>query len=205
MPNITEALKLLQAGNKRFASWDSLEIKNRSPDRREEIIDNQQPIAVVIGCSDSRVPPEIIFDQGLGDLFVIRVAGNTVGPIEIGTVEFAVQNFGPKLIVVLGHTGCGAVLTTLVELARGRSELTPCLNEIVDRIQPAVEPLLRTKLREDPKALLNQAVVANVNASIDQLLDVSDMLRNAVQRGEVGIIGAMYSLETGVVHFHQPH
>src|SRR5277367_2062075 len=144
-----EALMLLQEGNGRFTS----DVSNRDAitgrARRLELAASQAPFAAILGCSDSRVPVEIVFDQGLGDLFVIRVAGNIVAPSLIGSVEFAAEQFGTRLVVVLGHSRCGAIETTLEQLRRPVENQSRNLHSIVDFIRPAVQGLLAGDLRYD--------------------------------------------------------
>lgn len=195
-----EALLRLQEGNRRFVSqlaaeWESSHV------RRNELVADQEPFAIILGCSDSRVPAEIVFDQGLGDLFVIRVAGNIVAPSQIGSIEFAAERFGTRLVVVLGHSQCGAVSATLEELQRPGETPSRNLRAIVGRIQPAVQTLLETELRHDSHALMHQAVRANIRASVNQLRHGSEILENLVEKGGLRIVGAEYSLETGVVEF----
>src|SRR5438876_332564 len=158
-----EALNRLREGNRRFASDMRSAESLSSLTRRAELVTGQQPFAIVLGCSDSRVPAEIVFDQGLGDLFVIRVAGNVVAPSQIGSVEFAASRFHTRLVVVLGHSQCGAVVATLEELQQTADHQSRNLRSIVDRVRPAVEGLLATELRHDPAALLAQAVRANIH------------------------------------------
>ena len=165
--------------------------------RRSELAGGQEPCAIILGCSDSRVPAEIVFDQGLGDLFVIRVAGNIVAASQIGSVEFAAERFGTPLVVVLGHSRCGAVLATLEELVRPREDQSRNLRSIVDRVRPSVEALLATELRNDPDALVRHAVRANVCASASQLRHGSAVLEQLIQRHALVVVGAEYSLETG--------
>ncbi len=196
-----EALERLQEGNRRFVS------DIRDPDaptshaRRNELAAGQEPFAIILGCSDSRVPAEIVFDQGLGDLFVIRVAGNIVAPSQIGSVEFAAERFDTRLVVVLGHSQCGAVLATLEELRRPRENQSPNLRSIVDRVRPSVEGLLATEFGHDPDDLLNRAVRSNVRASANQLRHGSEVLEQLIQRDRLLVVGAEYSLETGIVEF----
>ena len=201
MMSAPEALERLREGNRRFAS----DIRGRRPltdqTRRRELVTGQEPFAVILGCSDSRVPAEIIFDQGLGDLFVIRVAGNIVAPSQIGSVEFAAERFGTRLVVVLGHSSCGAVLATLEELDRPTELRSPNLRAIVDRIRPAVEALVSTDLRQDPEALARQAVRASIRASVHNLSQGSQILQQLFEREGLLVVGADYSLETGVVDF----
>lgn len=166
-----------------------------------ELAGGQTPFAIILGCSDSRVPAEIVFDQGLGDLFVIRVAGNIIAPSLIGSVEFAAEKFGTRLVVVLGHSMCGAVLATLEELERNTGQTSPNLASIVERIRPAVEPLLNSKHKLDPTSLVREAVRENVRVSVDQLAHGSEILKNQIDTGGLKIVGAKYSLKTGVVDF----
>ena len=194
-----EALALLREGNRRFVA------DLRNPEslhaRRIELATGQAPFAAILGCSDSRVPVEIVFDQGLGDLFVIRVAGNIVAPSLIGSVEFAAEQFGTRLVVVLGHTQCGAIATTLQQLLRPVENQSRNLHSIVDLIRPSVEGLLATELRHDLRALGQAAVRANIRASVQHLRHGSDVIEQLIQRAGLMVVGAEYSLETGVVDF----
>jgi carbonic anhydrase len=195
-----EALARLKEGNQRFvAGVRSLEVLV-SHTRRAELATDQHPFAIVLGCSDSRVPAEVVFDQGLGDLFVIRVAGNIVAPSQVGSVEFAAARFGTPLVVVLGHTQCGAILATLEE-ARNRTSGSPNLRSIVDRIRPSVETLLATGLPPDGDDIVRQAVRANVRASADHLRHGSALLERLIRDGSLLVVGAEYSLATGEVDF----
>jgi len=195
-----EALECLRTGNRRFAEGEQ-QWSGGATESRVELVEGQAPFAIVLGCSDSRVPTEIVFDQGLGDLFVIRVAGNIVAPSQVGSVEFAAGKFGTPLVVVLGHSRCGAVQATLEELRRPTESQSPNLRSIVDRVRPSVEPLLATDLRNDPPSLERAAVRANVSASVGHLRHGSELLEQLVARGELLIAGAEYSLETGFVDF----
>ncbi len=168
--------------------------------RRAELTNGQEPFAIVLGCSDSRVPAEIVFDQGLGDLFVIRVAGNIVAPSQIGSVEFAAARFGTRLVVVLGHSRCGAILATLEELQRPTENQSRNLRAIVDRVRPSVEGLLGAGTR-DHDDLVQQAVQANIRASAYHLRHGSEVLEQLIRDDGLLVIGAEYSLETGVVEF----
>jgi carbonic anhydrase len=161
----------------------------------------QEPFAIILGCSDSRVPAEIVFDQGLGDLFVIRVAGNIVAPSQIGSVEFAASRFSTRLVVVLGHSKCGAILATLEELSRPSEAQSRNLRSIVDRVRPSVEALLMTELRDEPEELIRQAVRANIRASADHLRHGSEVLEQLIQTDGLLVVGAEYCLETGLVDF----
>jgi carbonic anhydrase len=201
MISAREALNRLREGNRRFVSELQGSGALVGHDRRKEVAGGQEPFAIILGCADSRVPAEIVFDQGLGDLFVIRVAGNIVAPSLIGSVEFAADRFGTRLVVVLGHTNCGAVIATIEQLACPPEKQSPNLHAIVDRVRPAVEQLLDTPLRDDPQALLRQAVRANIRASAEQLRHGSEILENLIRSDGLLIVAAEYSLETGVVEF----
>lgn len=201
MISAREALERLRTGNRRFASDTRSGETLTNQRRRDELAAGQEPFAIVLGCSDSRVPAEIVFDQGLGDLFVIRVAGNIVASSQIGSVEFAAERFGTPLVVVLGHSRCGAVLATLEELMRPKEKQSRNLRSIVNRIRPSVEGLLATELRHDSESLVRQAVRANIRASANQLRHGSEVLEGLIQEGRVLVVGAEYSLETGVVDF----
>ncbi len=200
----TEALARLREGNRRFVAGEGGRHAAESPARLSALAAKQEPFAIVLGCSDSRVPAEIVFDQGLGDLFVIRVAGNIVAPSHIGSIEFAAERFGTRLVVVLGHSGCGAVLATLEELARPSERRSPNLRSIVDRIRPAVEPLVARQPELPPDLLLQEAVRANVRASVSQVRRGSEILERLIQGEGLLVAGAEYSLETGVVEFLEP-
>ncbi len=201
MISAQEALERLGEGNRRFVSGVRSSDALASQSRRTELLAGQEPFAIVLGCSDSRVPAEIVFDQGLGDLFVIRVAGNIVASSQVGSVEFAAERFGTRLVVVLGHSLCGAVLATLEHLVRPTEGQSRNLHSIVDRIRPSVEALMATELRHDPDALLREAVRANVRVSADHLRHGSEILERLIQSDGLLVVGAEYSLETGVVDF----
>ena len=196
-----EALERLREGNARFARGDP-SLENIVPlIDRKALVAGQFPFAVILGCSDSRVPVEIILGQGLGDLFVIRVAGNVVASSQIGSVEFAAEQYGTRLVVVLGHSCCGAVEATLAELQRPSDKQSPNLRSIVDRIRPSVEGLLDTDLRHDRAALMRAAVRANVRVAANQLRNGSAILERLIREDELLVIGAEYALETGEVEF----
>ncbi len=196
-----EALRVLREGNRRFVSGDRSGDTLTSQARRNELAAGQEPFAIILGCSDSRVPAEIVFAQGLGDLFVIRVAGNIVASSQVGSVEFAAARFSTRLVVVLGHSQCGAVLATLEELQGPTGNQSRHLRSIVDRVRPSVEGLLATELRRDPDALVRQAVRANIRASADHLRHGSEVLEQLIQSDGLLVVGAEYSLETGLVDF----
>jgi carbonic anhydrase len=196
-----EALARLRTGNVRFTSNVRGSNGYVSQARLAELTRSQQPFAIILGCSDSRVPAEIVFDQGLGDLFVIRVAGNIVAPSQVGSVEFAATRFGTRLVVVLGHSQCGAILATLEELRRPTENQSRNLRAIVDRVRPSVEGLLETELEHDPEALMKQAVRVNIRSSANHLRHGSALLEQLIQDDGLLVVGAEYSLETGVVEF----
>jgi carbonic anhydrase len=199
MISARQALERLRDGNRRFvADIGNKEAPLRSS-RPIELTKEQYPFAIILGCSDSRVPAEIVFDQGLGDLFVIRVAGNVVAPSQIGSVEFAASRFGTRLVVVLGHSECGAVQATIEELQRPAENQSRNLRSIVDRVRPSVEGLLSTELRHDPEALVRHAVRANVGLSVNNLRYGSEVLEKLIRDEGLQVVGAEYSLETGVV------
>ena len=196
-----EALHRLHEGNLRFVEC----VRNGYVKSRAHLnklpVAGQRPFAIVLGCSDSRVPAEIVFDQGLGDLFVIRVAGNIVAPSQIGSVEFAVENFGTRLVVVLGHSQCGAVQATLKDLEQPVESRSTHLNAILGRIRPSLAPLLESDLKCDRGALISKAVQRNVQAAVKDLQVGSDFLMYEIGRGNLKIVSAVYSVETGAVEF----
>jgi carbonic anhydrase len=196
-----DALRLLREGNGRFVTDVRSADTFPSRARRLQLAGGQEPFAAILGCSDSRVPVEIVFDQGLGDLFVIRVAGNIVAPSQVGSVEFAAEQFGTRLVVVLGHSQCGAIGATLEQLQRPKENQSQNLHSIVELIRPSVEGLLATDLRHDLDALVHQAVRANIRASVDHLRRGSAIIEQLIKNDDLLVVGAEYSLETGVVDF----
>ena len=203
MISALNALRRLREGNSRFVENQSCATATLSPARRAALLEGQEPFAIVLGCSDSRVPAELVFDQGLGDLFVIRVAGNIVAPSQVGSVEFAATRFGPRLVVVMGHSQCGAVMATLEEvLGRGTTQ-SRNLRSIVDRVRPSVETVIAGRGEDDPDAIMRDAVRANVRASTSHLRHGSELLEELVRNEGLLIVGAEYSLETGVVTFFE--
>ena len=203
MIDAESALKRLPEGNQRFVNGLRSIETMMTHTKRDALTDGQEPFAIILGCSDSRVPAEIVFDQGLGDLFVIRVAGNIVAPSQIGSVEFAASQFNTRLVVVLGHSQCGAVCATVEELKRPNTEQSLNIKAIVDRIRPSVEPFRETELWNDDEALVEQAMRANVRASANQLRHGSGILENLSENHNLLIVGAEYSLETGEVIFFE--
>lgn len=205
MITASEAIERLKEGNHRFVngvrSIDNIVKQIQRPD----FVRGQAPFAIILGCSDSRVPAELVFDQGLGDLFVIRVAGNIVAPSQIGSVEFAAEVFGTPLVVVMGHSRCGAVMATIEDLEAKNPDKQHSENieAIASRIRPAIEPLFATDIRHDPEKLLASAIHANILASTNHLRHGSAILERLIQEGKIAIVGAEYSLETGIVSFHE--
>jgi carbonic anhydrase len=194
------ALQALREGNRRFTSESGMQA-GASTTRRRALLAAQEPFAIILGCSDARVPAEIVFDQGLGDLFVIRVAGNIVAPSQVGSVEFAAEAFGTRLVVVLGHSRCGAIQATLQQLVRPSREQSRNLSSIVNRIRPAVEGLLERSPGADPALLEQQAVRANIRMSADHLRHGSEVLEELIHSDGLLVVGAEYSLDSGVVDF----
>ncbi len=195
------ALERLREGNQRYAqnvrSVDSLV----SHSRRD--LSQQSPVAIVLGCSDSRAPAEIVFDQGLGDLFVIRVAGNIVAPSQVGSVEFAAERFGTQLVVVMGHTQCGAIDATLEAIAAPDGARSSNQQSIVNRIRPTIEALARTELARDPARLRHEAVRANVRASVNHLRHGSEVIERLAAADSLLVVGAELDLATGIVDFFE--
>jgi len=199
----TQALDRLREGNRRFVSNQAAGHVVSDPTRRAELVAGQEPFAIILGCSDSRVPAELVFDQGFGDLFVIRVAGNIVAPSQVGSVEFAASRFGTRLVVVMGHSQCGAVVATLDEVQGRAPNQSRNLRSIVDRIRPSVETLIASRRIDDPDRLLNDAVRANVRASANHLRHGSELLEHLTRADGLVVVGAEYSLETGIVDFFE--
>jgi carbonic anhydrase len=203
MLSATEALARLRQGNQRFVAAVGHTNQDFAHTPRVELTTAQEPFAIILGCSDARVPAEIVFNQGLGDLFVIRVAGNIVAPSQVGSVEFAAEQFGTRLVVVLGHSNCGAILATIHALRSATRERSGNLQAIVDRVRPSIETLMATELRNDEPALIRQSVRANIRASVDHLRHGSAVLEELIQRDGLMVVGAEYSLETGAVDFFE--
>ena len=187
-----QALQALMEGNRRYVAAKPLRL-NQSAQRRGEVAKDQQPLAVILGCSDSRVPPEVIFDQGLGDLFVIRLAGNVADNLALGSIEYAVEHLGAPLVMVLGHSRCGAVSTAVQVVEKG-AQTPGHVASLVEAIWPAVN-----KMRGRPGDLLDNAITANVALVVERLRATPPILSASVQNGKLRIIGARYDLDTGVV------
>jgi carbonic anhydrase len=203
MISASAALDLLREGNRRFVTNQSRAGGTSHEERRLSLVSGQEPFAIVLGCSDSRVPAELVFDQGFGDLFVIRVAGNIVAPSQVGSVEFAAARFGTRLVVVVGHSQCGAVTATVEELLGGPTAESRNLRSIVDRVRPAVEAALSGRPAGDFEGLMKEAVRANVRASANHLRHGSELLERLIQQGGLRVVGAEYSLDTGIVTFFE--
>ncbi|MFT5138998.1 MAG: carbonic anhydrase [Lysobacterales bacterium] len=197
------SLERLKEGNRRFAQESQSQVDPSVALKRSSLVAGQNPFAIILGCSDSRVPAEIVFDQGLGDLFVIRVAGNIVAPSQIGSVEFAATQFGISLVVVMGHSDCGAVSATIDALQMNREAISPSITMIVNRIRPAVEPLLTASGLQDKAQLMDDAVRANIAASVKQLAHGSEILENLIMEDRLLVIGAEYCLQSGLVEFFE--
>lgn len=201
MISAQQALEKLQQGNRRFVSGDFESGVRTATVRRKQLAAGQEPFAVVIGCSDSRVPLEIIFDQGLGDLFVIRTAGNIVKDSEMGSVEFAVAAFGTPLVVVTGHSSCGAITSAVDALKQSTDGMPTALRSIVEEVRPAVDKVIAAGGGDDRARLIDEAVRTNVRHSVAQLCQGSTLLSARLEAGQLRVVGAEYVLESGVVEF----
>jgi len=201
MISAQDALARLRDGNRRFVANESTASAQLTPSQRLALTNGQQPFAIVLGCSDSRVPAELVFDQGFGELFVIRVAGNIVAPSQVGSVEFAAARFETRLVVVMGHSQCGAVTAAVEEVLGQATNESRNLRSIVDRVRPSVEAVVTARADHDVDALIGDAVRANVRASVDHLRHGSQLLEALIQRDGLRVVGAEYSLESGVVSF----
>lgn len=197
-----DALNRLRQGNRRFVAGEHVSIE--APERRPRLVEEQHPFAIILGCADSRAPAELVFDQGLGDLFVIRVAGNVVAPSLIGSIEYAAEVFGTRLVVVMGHSHCGAVQAAVQELDRPTELRSPNLRSIVERIRPSIETVRDVAGPEiDRDTLVSKAIRANVRASVTQLRASSTLLERLIEDDALLIVGAEYALATGVVEFFE--
>lgn len=195
-----QALARLREGNQRFRS-SGAQHPNAGLDRVQHTHEHgQAPFAVILGCSDSRVPPEVLFDQGIGDLFVIRVAGNIADPGGLGSIEYAVEHLGSPLVVVLGHEACGAVTATA-----GGGEAHGHIATLIHELLPAVQEARRVHPHLDAAALVPFAVRANITLTIEEILRESAILRDAVRGGRVEIVGAVYDLANGEVTWTGAH
>jgi carbonic anhydrase len=201
MISARDAFKRLSQGNRRFVSGGVDRGTTTDQRYREELVAASSPFACILGCSDARVPPEMIFQQGLGDLFVIRVAGNIAESSQIGSVEFAVEQLGTRLVVVLGHADCGAVKAALGYLESPTDNLSPGLQSIVDRIRPSIEVVMKSEILKSSDEILRQALRAGIRGTVDRLIRNSPVLEKEIASGEVVVVGAEYSLCNGQVDF----
>lgn len=199
MISANDALFRLKEGNRRFRAGESPHIEIEALDHTQ-LPSDQTPFAIILGCSDARVPAEIVFGQGVGDLFVIRVAGNVVAPSQIGSIEFAAEKFGTGLVVVLGHSMCEAMEATLEQLRQPTESRSPNLFAIVNRIRPAIESLVNSA-SDDPAELMRRAVRCNIEASVENLSHGSEILESLIAKEKLLIVGAEYCLDSGVVDF----
>jgi carbonic anhydrase len=196
-----EALARLREGNRRFASGVGVDPSSIGVERRRSLVAGQEPSTIVLGCSDSRVPPEIIFGQGLGDVFSLRVAGNITPPQLVGSLEFAAEMFGTRLVVVLGHSGCGAVEAAGRKLDDPPPDLSPELQAILDQISPSVESVSDAAQRAASDDWVRLAVRANICRSTHRLRHQSPALERLARKQGLSVVGAEYDLETGLVDF----
>lgn len=195
-----EALARLKAGNDRYLQ-NVRSVDSMLSHSKRDISAPQLPFAIVLGCSDSRAPAEIVFDQGLGDLFVIRVAGNIVAPSQVGSVEFAAERFGTRLVVVMGHTSCGAIHAAIEAITGDPGPASRNLMSIVNRVRPSIEGLMATELVRDSVRLHREAMRANVRASVNQLRHGSEVLERLADEGGLAVVGSELDLTTGEVRF----
>ncbi len=202
MDKASDALQRLKAGNERFVTSEQNMTAPTGQSRRSELLESQAPFAIILGCSDSRVPAELVFDQGLGDLFVVRVAGNIVAPSLIGSVEFSAVHHGPRLVVVLGHTSCGAVQASVAELKQPSGNVSSNLQSVVDCIQPSIQKLIASGVDKDDPELVSLATRANVLSTVEALKHESAVLEELIENDGLRIVGAEYSLESGKVEFY---
>lgn len=190
-----EVVQRLLKGNQRFVNG-ATKNPRRAPADFRALAEGQRPVAVIMGCADSRVPPELLFDQGVGDLFVVRVAGNVVGGGGVfvkGSIEYAVAELDVRLIMVLGHSSCGAVKAAIKHVDDG-DPLPGAIAELVNRIRPAV-----IKAKDMPGDRLANAISANVLLGVETLNNLDPIVRPAVSKGQVKVVGAVYDLRTGAV------
>jgi len=199
MTTSQQALQRLKDGNARYIAGESSTDSVRNVTQKPELVVKQQPFAIILGCSDSRVPAELVFDQGLGDLFVIRVAGNIVATSQVGSIEYCVEQFDTQLVVVMGHSNCGAIHATINSIQSSTTGGSKNIQAIVNRIRPSVEPLCKQEM--PPDNLMQEAVRANVRAGVRQLPSDSPILKRRVSNSQLNIVGAEYNLSTGRVDF----
>lgn len=196
-----EALAKLKEGNARFENGLSALAPKTNKAIRKLFSKQQSPFAIILSCSDSRAPSEILFDQGLGDLFVIRVAGNIVAPSLVGSVEYAAAMTSARLVVVMGHTQCGAIRATYDAIRGQGREISDNVRNIVERIQPHIQPIVEHGDDQSTQKVLNESMRANVLASANHLRSASRILEDLISRHELAVVGASYNIATGKVQF----
>ena len=196
MINADQSIQILMEGNRRFVTAKPL-YPNLTPERRKEVSKGQKPFAIIFGCVDSRVPPELVFDRGLGDLFVIRTAGQALDRAALGSIEFGVQELNIPLVMVLGHQKCGAVAAT-IGVVEKKAVAHGQIKTLVEIIKPAIE-----KVMGKPGDLLENSVRANIQITVDKL-KASPFLSKYLYKGKIKIVGARYDLNTGVVDIIMP-
>ena len=201
MISAENALRRLRDGNARYVAGEAGPAPSAHEARRKELPEMQSPSAIILGCSDSRVPPEIVFGQDVGDLFVVRVAGNIAARSQIGSIEFAAQTFGVRLIVVLGHSRCGAIEAVVAELRKPSVLQSDNLDFVIDKLRPSVEQVMTNGYGHDPDMLIAAVGRENVRRSMEALQHDSKIIGELVEHEDLVIVGAEYSLQTGVVEF----
>ncbi|PJE79859.1 Carbonic anhydrase 2 [invertebrate metagenome] len=194
------ALHVLKEGNQRFISGNNTHIR-QTPEQRQELAKGQHPFAVILACSDSRVPVEQIFDQPAGSIFVVRVAGNIAAPTQIGSIEFALTQFDSPLIIVMGHTNCGGIQSAIDVIMNPQQPLSPNLRAITDRIIPSIEPMVKSLDHNHRKELVANAVKENVRVAVKHLQHNSATIEERIRHNQVCILGAEFSQATGKVQF----
>ena len=206
--NADAALQKLIDGNARYALTANGGAESHIEVKNHQSLKTQNPFAIILSCSDSRVPVELVFDQGLGDLFVIRVAGNIAAPSQIGSVEFACQKFNTPLVVVLGHSSCGAISATVDSLINDINEsgetnpMSPNLAAIVDQVAPSASSVIAKNKSSNREELLYKTMRANVAQSVKQLELGSSIISDLIKQKQLTIVGAEYSLESGKIEFY---
>lgn len=200
LPTPDGAIAWLKAGNLRYVSGKAIHPHATAERQKETAKDGQHPYATILSCADSRVPVEVIFDEGIGDLFVVRVAGNVCNVDETGTIEYGTDHLGTPVLVVLGHTMCGAVTAVATD-----APLHGSIPQLVSRIKPAVQKARLEHPDLHGKDLVPAATEANIRQAIEDLLKRSEMTRKRVKEGKLKIVGAVYDIETGKIRWLGPH
>lgn len=202
--NATDALQILKDGNKRYVE-EKMENYDLGDIKREELTKGQKPFAVVITCSDSRVVPEYIFDQGIGDIFVIRVAGNVIDTDEMASIEYGVEHAGASLVVVLGHESCGAVTAAVEAEAQGSAETdakNKNISALLEKIQPSIDEAKALNLHNEDE-IIDKAIDLNIETGVKQLEESSEILKESIESGKVQVVGAKYLLDSGEVSWFE--